>query len=194
MSLRELLDVCQASRSDNWIRVPGGRPATAMLAAVFDPGMEEPRMRTMEGHSIAVFEPDPRLSMVWSIADEPEAERQPAERFERFIPEWLGQDDHEWKSARDSYVVVLLGGSPIWQERIWYLDWGSGVGGFVPDIQPVFGPLEEGVPSIERWETTKWHVGLARLISSFEATGDWYSFEPTERIVPEPSGIHPVDP
>lgn len=163
-----------------------------MLAAVFDPGMEEPRARTMEGHSIAIYEPDPRVSMVWTIADEPEAER--PDRFERSTPEWLEQSSKEWKSVRSNYVVFLLSGAPVWQECIWYLDWGSGVGGFVPDFQPVFGSLEDGVPSIERWETTRWHVGMTRLLSSFEATKDWFSLEPTEEIVPEPSTAHPVDP
>lgn len=191
MQLKELLDLCQDRHSDDWVRVPGKRPATAMLAGVFDPGMEEPRTRTMEGHSIAVYEPDARLSIVWTVPDEPEAER--PNRHDRFIPEWAEQDNHEWKNASPGYAVILLSGSPVWQELVWYLDWGSGVGGFVSDIQAVFGDLEDGVPSIERWETTKWAAGLARLLNSFEATGDWYSFDPTPRVVPELTSLHPVD-
>jgi hypothetical protein len=36
-----------------------------MVAAMFEPGSEEPATRALAGHSIAVYEPDPRLTMVW---------------------------------------------------------------------------------------------------------------------------------
>ena len=68
-------------------------------------------MRTMVGHSIAVYEPDPKLSMVWPVPEEPEAER--PDRFERGWPDWAEQDSEEFKSARLAHTVILLGGAPV---------------------------------------------------------------------------------
>jgi len=192
MRLRELLDVCQDSHSDDWVRVPGSRPATAMLAGMFDPGMEDARTRPLAGHSIAVFEPDPQVSMVWPVPDEAEAER--PNRHERFIPEWAEQDGHGWKNARPGFVVFLLGGAPVWQELVWYLDWGSGIGGYVPNIEAVFGDdYVDGEKPVIGWSTTAWAASLTRLISSFESAHDWYTHDPTLRIVPKPESLHPVD-
>ncbi len=162
-----------------------------MLAGVYDPGAAEPRMRPLAGHSIAVYEPDARLSLCWPLPDEDEYERR---QRNDSMPEWLEQDTHEWNSANRSWAVVLLSGSPVWQAPIWYLDWGSGIGGYVSNIEPVFGDREtDGRPEIERWHTTAWAVGLAALINSFAAPTDFYSFDPTRRLVPQLASIHPVD-
>lgn len=113
MSLREMLDLCQDTHSDEWVLIPGGRPATAMLAGVFDPGMKDHALtRPLAGHSIAVYEPDPALSMVWPVPEEPEAEE--LEPFNRPLPEWAEQDGHDWKHPRLNYAVVLLSGAPVW--------------------------------------------------------------------------------
>jgi hypothetical protein len=191
MRLRDALDLCSDRHADDWVEIPGSRPATAMVAGLFDAGMKEAGMRPLAGHSLAVFEPDARLSMVWPVPDEPEAEQRDVERF---IPEWAERDTHEWKSARAGWAVVLLSGSPIWQTLVWYLDWGSGVGGYVSDFQPVFADRElGGTPDLEGWMTTVWAVGLARLINGFSATGNWYTFDPTPRLVPHPSSLHPIE-
>jgi hypothetical protein len=173
------------------VEIPGERPATAMVAGLFDPGAAEPRTRPLAGHSIAVYEPDARLSIVWPVPDEDEAERQGGERF---LPEWTEQDSHDWKHAHPGWAVILLSESPIWQALLWYFDWGSGVGGYVSDLQPVFdGEDADGKPAIERWETSAWAVGLARLINSFSATGDWDRFDPTPRLVRSPAGLDPTE-
>ncbi|MGC1165838.1 MAG: hypothetical protein WA862_07015 [Solirubrobacterales bacterium] len=162
-----------------------------MIAGLFDPGMSEPRLSPLTGHSIAVYEPDARLSMVWPV---PEDDEDGQLLRGDDLPEWLGQAPHEWKSARGGWAVILLNGTPAWQALVWYLDWGSGVGGYVSNFQPVFGDdRESGTPSIERWETTAWAVGLARLISSFSATGDFHTFDPTPSLVPQPPSLHPID-
>ncbi|MEA2408153.1 MAG: hypothetical protein QOE69_2272 [Thermoleophilaceae bacterium] len=110
------------------------------------------------------------------------------------MPEWAEADTHEWSHARDGWVMILLGGAPIWQARQWYLDWGSGIGGYVADFQPRFGgKAEEGRPQIEAWEISEWEVRLARLINSFSATGDFFQFDLTDRVVPSPSRLHPAD-
>lgn len=67
MRLRDVLDLCTDLHSDDWVEIPGDqscRPATAMLAGVFDPGSAEPQMRSLDGHSFAVYEPDARLSII----------------------------------------------------------------------------------------------------------------------------------
>jgi hypothetical protein len=194
MDLRKTLDLCTDAHSDDWVEMPSGgwgRPATTMLAGIFDPGGEEADTRPLAGHSIAVYEPDARLSLVWPMPAEPDEGRH---RAERWVPEWAEEDTHEWKHADDGWAVVLLGGAPIWQARLWYLDWGSGIGGYVADFQPRFGDREEdGRPKLEGWEISAWEVGLARLVSSFSATGDFFRFDPTGRVVSSPSPVHPVD-
>ncbi|HEY8501381.1 MAG TPA: hypothetical protein VIL21_01740 [Solirubrobacterales bacterium] len=162
-----------------------------MVAGLFDPGMSEPRLSPLTGHSIAVYEPEPELSMIWPV---PEDDEDNATLRGDELPEWVEQAPHEWKSARGSYVVMLLSGAPIWQTRVWYLDWGSGVGGYVAHFQVVFAEdRTSGTPSIERWETTKWAAGLARLINSFSVPSDFHTFDPTPSLVPEPAPMHPID-
>lgn len=195
MRLRDALDLCSDDHAHAWVKLPGGqhgRPATTMLAGVFDPGASEPAMRPLNGHSIAVYEPDARLSLVWPVGDEPEADR--VRNWEQWKPEWLDADGHEWKSARQGWVVVLLGGAPVWQESLLYLDWGSAVGGYVPDFQPVFSEDRAGgTPDLDGWTTSRWEVGLAGLINSFLHPTDFASFDPTYRLVPVPDEIHPID-
>jgi hypothetical protein len=195
VKLREALDLCSHEHAHEWVIIPGaqhGRPATTMLAGLFDAGAQEPRVRPLAGHSIAVYEPDARLSMVWTVPDEDEENRRsPREP----VPEWAENDDQEWRSARDGWVVILLGGSPIWQTLIWYIDWGSGIGGYVPDFEPRFGDtFEEGGPKLEGWDVSSWAAALARLLNDFSHTGsDFARLDPTPRLVPSPSKLHPVD-
>ncbi len=189
MRLRDALDLCTDTHSDDWARIPGGRPATTFLAGMFDPGAAEPRLTPLTGHTIAVYEPDPRLSLLWPVPDDDERDRR-----ERNTPEWLTDDSHDWNSARDGWVVILLNGAPVWQELVWYLDWGSGVGGYVANFQARFGQ-GEGVsgPSTQGWEVSAWEVGLARLLNVFSGSGDFGGFDPTPRVVPSPLLVHPVD-
>jgi hypothetical protein len=191
MRLRDALDLCTDTHQDDWVQLPGNRPATSMVAGLFDPGMSEPRLSPLSGHSITAYEPDPQLTMVWPV---PEDDEDSASLRGDDLPEWLEQAPHEWKIARGGFVVILLSGAPVWQTRAWYLDWGSGIGGYVPDFQAVFADdRTSGTPSIERWETTAWAAGLARLINSFSATGDFGTFDPTPSLVPQPSALHPID-
>lgn len=126
MRLREALDRCTAEHVDDWVEIPGSRPATLMVAAMFDPGAEDARTRALFGHSIAVYEPDPHLTMVWPV---PEDDDDRIGRRDQRLPEFAQKDSREWKSARPSWVVILFNGSPVWQDLLWYLDWGSGIGG-----------------------------------------------------------------
>jgi hypothetical protein len=164
-----------------------------MLAGIFDPGMANARTRPLAGHSIAVYEPDPQVSMVWPVPDEVEVER--PRRTERILPEWAEQDGHGWKSASLSYVVVLLSGTPVWQEPVWYLDWGASIGGYVPNIEAVFGDDHvDGENPVVGWSASSWAVSLARLINnSFGHGHDWPTLDPTLRLVSEPDPLHPVD-
>jgi hypothetical protein len=198
MKLREALDLCSDEHAHEWVKIPSGqfgRPATTMLAGLFDPGMSEPHLRPVTGHNLAVYEPDPSLSLLWSVPDEYEEDRRSGQRE---LPDWAETDDHTWKSARDGWAVILLNGSPIWQAPIWYIDWGSGIGGYVADFHPRFGDYDEelggGARKIDGWEASAWAIGLARLINAFSHTaGEFAGFEPTARLVPSPSKVHPVD-
>ncbi len=189
-----MLDLCTDELGDDWVRIPGDGPATAIVAGMHDPGGNEPRTRPLVGHTIAVYEPDPSLSMVWPVPDEDPVEAWHRNR-ESGLPEWAENDSDEWKSARPGWVVILRSGSPIWQARVWYLDWGSGAGGYVSDFQPLFSDNLVGPrPELLGWETSTWAVGLARLINTFSATGQFVeTFDPTDRLCPEPIKIHPVD-
>lgn len=194
--LRDALDLCSDDLSDEWVDMPGGqhgRPATTMVAGLFDPGGGEPGVRSLEGHSIAVYEPDARLSLVWPVDGEPAADR--PRRREEWKPEWAETDVHQFKAARQGWVVVLLGGAPIWQESLFYIDWGSGIGGYVPDFSPLYGDdRSQGTPELEGWTTSRWAVGLAGLINSFSHTAsDFAGVDPTHRLVPTPDGSHPID-
>src|SRR3954462_12487551 len=137
MKLHDALDLCSDAHSDDWIRIPGGqhgRPATSMLAGIFDPGVvDEPATRPLAGHSLAVYEPDARLSLTWSVPEDDDY----LNREESSLPARAATDSPQWKNARRSWAVVLLGGAPIWQDVLWFLDWGSGIGGYVADFQPI---------------------------------------------------------
>lgn len=189
MNLRAALDLCSSENADDWLEMPGNRPATAMLAGIFDAGMEQAQSRPLAGHSVAVFEPDARLSLVWPV---PEDDRSTLHQFEQpGLPEWAENGTDQWKHARRDWAVILISGAPIWQEPVWYLDWGSGIGGYVADFQPVFSD-DTANRELQGWEATTWQIGLAGLINSF-GTPEFLSHDPTERIVPSPSSTHPVD-
>jgi hypothetical protein len=189
MRLRDALDLCTDAHADDWMPIPGEQPATGMLAGLVDPGGAEPGARALLGHTIAVYEPDARLSLVWPVP-----EREDDERAGQRLPEWAEEDSEKWDSAHLGTVVVVLNGSPIWQERVWYLDWGTGVGGYVANFQPRFAAdSDRGRPKRDGWDASAWSIGLARLLSVFSATGEFDAVEPTGRLVPSPSTLHPVD-
>lgn len=125
MDLRAALDIASDLHSDDWVKVPGGtfgRPATAILAAMFDPGVaDDPRTRALTGHSLIVYAPDPRLSIVWPVPEDDDYLGAPRDAV---MPDWAEEDDHNWKHARGGWAVIFLGGAPVWQEFLWYLDWG----------------------------------------------------------------------
>lgn len=173
MNLSELLDLCQDQHSDDWVEVPEERPATLMFGRIF-------------GSHLAVYEPNPELSMLWLVSEDPD------ERFDT-LPDWAEGDAHDWQ-GRSGYVVILLNGAPIWQTHAWYMTWGSGVGGFVPRIErPIHDGEERGYPANAEWVTTKWEASLARLLNAVTyISDDWHSFDPVSRLVPVPAAIHPI--
>lgn len=193
MRLRDALDLCTDDHVHEWIAIPTGqwgRPATTMVVGMFDPGASEPDMRPLTGHSLAVYEPDARLSLVWPMPEDDRSAR------EDVLPEWAEQEDLPgFKTARGGWTMVLLSGTPIWQVPMWYLDWGSGIGGYVAHFHPRFGKDDEHHrPTIAGWEVSEWEVAITRLINSFSHTDrDWATVDPTPRIVPNPSKIHPTD-
>jgi hypothetical protein len=196
MRLRDALDLCTHLHADDWIAMPSGargRPATNMLAGLFDPGMTDPRPRPLVGHTIAVYEPDARLSIVWPVPEDDQEYEDPSVR--EYVPEWAERDSQTWKHARAGWAVILLNGAPIWQEPVCCIDWGSGIGGYVAYFRERFGKDDQsGTPTLEGWETTTWSIGLARLLNVFSNAGSEFArFEPTSRVVPEPSRLHPVD-
>jgi hypothetical protein len=160
-----------------------------MLATFFDPGVAgEPRTRPLTGHSIAVFEPDPRLCMLWPVAEDDDH----LGRYERSLPEWAA--DRHFKSGEARWSVIMLGGAPVWQSRLWYLDWGSGIGGYVADFSPQFArDAHVFEPVLEGWRTSEWAVAHAGLINAFSPSREWDSLDPTFQIDPQPSQLRPID-
>jgi hypothetical protein len=189
MRLREALSLCTDEHLDDWVRVPGARPATSMLGGLFDPGAAEPQLRPLVGDRVIVYEPDPRLAIVWMVPEDDDETR----HGERRLPEWAENDSADWNHARFGWAVIVLSGAPIWQAPVWYLDWGSGIGGYVPFFRPVFSDGKLGEDRLKRWEASTWDVGFARLLDSFEGAGGLGPHDPTGRICPKPSPVHPVD-
>jgi hypothetical protein len=189
MNLRELLDAAQWNHADDWVLIPGNRPATAMVAGVFDAGSKEAQTRPLAGHSIAIYEPNPALSMVWPVPeDDEEADR----RRQPFHPEW--DQGKRFKNVRSGHAVLMLGGAPVWQTLVWYLDWGSGIGGYVADFSAIFDrdAMEQPAP-IVGWEASSWDIGLAGLINSFAHTAhEWIVQDPTDNVVTKRSDVHPI--
>lgn len=189
MHLREALDLCSDLHSDDWVEIPGSRPATGMLATFFDPGTAEPRTRALTGHSIGVYEPDARLAIVWPVPEDDDDVVRPGRS--RDLPEFLEADSRQWKSARREWGVVVVCGSPVWQEPIWYADWGSGIGGYVPEIRPILSESPEEKPA--GWEATEWAIHFVGLINRLAGSYQWHEFDPTPRLVAEPQPQHPID-
>lgn len=195
MQLRSALELCTEAHSHEWVEIPSGgwgRPATTMVAGIFDPGGSDPETRPLMGHSLAIYEPDARLSLVWPV---PEDTDYLGRIGEREMPEWAELEHiSSFKNATPGWTVVLLSGTPIWQQLMWYLDWGSGIGGYVPNFRPRFGDDEDGAPTLEGWEVSAWAVAITRLVNSFSHTDrEWMNVDPTLAIVPSPSGVHPID-
>jgi hypothetical protein len=163
-----------------------------MLAGHFDPGPEDMRVRSLVGHTIAVYEPDASLSLVWPVPEDDEVRARG--RHSDDFPQWAA-DDLAWDSAHLGYVVVLLSGSPIWQEPLWLLDWGSGTAGYVAAFEPIHSQdrVAGEAPRLEGWEASAWSVGVARLLNELSITGDFHEVDPTDRIVPERSTLHPIE-
>lgn len=196
MKLRDALDLCSSKHADYWVMMPGnfGRPATTMFAGLFDPRSSESELYALTGNSISVYEPDASLSLVWRVPDDEESGQVRGDR----LPEWAAADGHDWNSATRGWAVVLLHGAPIWQEPIWYIDWGSGIGGHVADFSPNFKDYDVGDDDEDRapdgWTASTWSIGLAGLINSFSPTiHEFVKFDPTSRLVLDPRRIHPVD-
>ena len=195
MRLRDALDVCTDNHAHEWVEIPSGqsgRPATTMVAGIFDPGASEPEMRPLMADSLAVYEPDARLSLVWSM---PEDTRDLERPLERSLPDWAkGENIETFKHAMPGWTVVLLSGAPIWQVLMWYLDWGSGIGGYVPNFHARYGNDEDGAPTRVGWDVSAWEIAITRLVNSFSHTDlDWMAVDPTPSIVPSPSRVHPID-
>jgi hypothetical protein len=194
MRLREALDRCTGEHMDDWVEIPGQRPATAMVVALFEPGGEEPGTRALAGHSIGAYEPDPRLTMVWPVPEDDDLMTRDGRRREKELPDFAEEDSGEFKSGRASWVVILFNGTPVWQELLWYLDWGSGIGGYVANIRPEFGRGEDDPrPTRVGWKASKWSIGLADLVNYLADSYQWWDFDPTNRLVPAPSPKHPID-
>jgi hypothetical protein len=164
-----------------------------MIAGLFDPGSAEAGMSALTPGALAVYEPDASLSLAWGVPEDDDSSRCVGDD----LPEWLVTDSHEWGSATRGWAVVLLNGSPIWQTPIWYIDWGSGIGGHVAGFSPQFkdyNPDDAEDRGSVGWRASQWATDLAALIESFSPTaGQFASFNPTARLVPYPSRLHPVD-
>ena len=97
--------------------------------------------------------------------------------------------------SHSGFVVIHFCGAPVWQQKIVYLDWGSGVGGYVPEIEAAIQDgVERGYPQSADWVTSKWAISLVWLLHSLTGTSqEFLSKDPVARLVPHPTTTHPID-
>lgn len=167
--------------------MPGGQPATAMLAVLFDAGARSPELRSVTGDRIAVYEPDARLSIVWTVDDECRGDRPQSDP-----PERVGE---QFKHARDGWAVILFSGSPIWQVPIWVSRLGAWDWRVRARLQArTAATTTRQVGRRSRGGTPQGGSSASRVSSMTSLTRRARAtHDPTLRLVPEPSRLHPVD-
>lgn len=71
---------------------------------------------------------------------------------------------------------------------------GLRIGGYVPDFRPKFADERTlATPAFVGWEVRAWEVGLVDLINSLSPTAhEWVRHDPTLRIAPKPTPLHPI--
>jgi hypothetical protein len=159
MNLRELLKLCQNDdHSHEWVRLPSGpvsKLLTGFTAVAF--ATAPPALAAHQPNYVAVHVPDPSLMLAWGYQSEDWRE----ERDRREREDWQPEN---FKSVREQFALVFYNGAPVWQVRLAYADWGSGIGMAVPWPRPEFREDRED----PIYWTTRWEVEFAWLLSSLQ--------------------------
>lgn len=171
MQLTHIFDACQGDKIDDWRRIPGGsfdEPGTDLLAGLLDAGSaEEPALTALEHLYRAVYLPDARIGLGWGMETE-------------YTRQWKGQRpdwaDEDWSDPIEPTLAhVLFNGTMVWRVHYTYINRGAGRDGLLPWPTQ---KLEEGpnYPSDVTpggWDTTRWEVNFARLLSDLQDIDDW---------------------
>lgn len=159
MRLRDILDLCQESASDDWRVIPGDGPADRMASAFVDVASsdEPPALAALQPMYRAVYLPDARVGLAWGYEQEDWRE-QPR----RDPPEWL---PIEWSSVDYRHAVITLNGNAVWQVGMASVDWGAGISGYLPWPSTEYSREGLETPTVVGWRTTSWEASFARLLT-----------------------------
>lgn len=178
MDLRELLNLCQGERDEEWIRIPGGGPGDRLPVGLIDVAFDKdpPALAVLHATYRAVYMPDPQLGIAWGVHDEDWREGNRGRQATDEKPEWAVLFD--WTSAWQRWAHVLFNGAMVWQLSYAYINAGAGVDGILPWPRPVFSEdwqPGEG-PELTGHETTRWEVEFARLLNGTQRN-DAFGFD-----------------
>jgi hypothetical protein len=169
MQLARILDACQGEEVDNWRVIPGGsfnEPGTNLLAGLFDAGADDrPALTALEHLYRAVYLPDARIGIGWGMQTE-------------YTREWKGQRpdwaDGDWRDIEPCLAHVLFNGTMVWRVHYTAINRGAGRDGILPwptkKLEPGHTPLDSTPGG---WDTTRWEVKFARLLSDLQGIDDW---------------------
>lgn len=171
MRLRDALDLCTDRHSDDWVEVPGERPATAMLAGC-SIRVEE---RTGDPTTGGTHDRGLRAGRAAIDGLAGSGGRRLARPVSRRRNPGMGRDGRaRVEACANRACSCAARRSPDLAGASLVSRLGLGYGGYVADFQPVFSDQKTGpYPEIERWEASAWAVGLAGLMSVFSASGEW---------------------
>ncbi len=169
MNLAKILDACQGEELDNWRVIPGGfnEPGTDLLAGVFDAGArEEPALTALEHTYRAVYLPDARLGLGWGMKTEY------TRQWKDQRPDWA---DSDWSDPVEPHLAhVLFNGTMVWRAHYTYINRGAGRDGILPWPEKKFEPGPTPLDATPGgWDTTRWEVRFARLLSDLQGIDDW---------------------
>jgi hypothetical protein len=171
MNLADILNACQGDQLENWRVIPGGsfnEPGTDLLVGLFNAGTEEePALTALDHLYRAVYLPDARLGLGWGMrtryTDERKGQR----------PDWA---DSDWGDPVEPCLAhVLLNGTMVWRVTYTYVNRGAGRDGILPWPTKKFeeGPNYPLDVTPGGWNTTRWEVEFARLLSDLQGIDDW---------------------
>lgn len=179
MELKAVLDLCQGTHIGEWRKLPGGGPVHRLITGLVDLASsdEPPALAALQHYHRAVYASDVSVGLAWGMDDEDWRERRSRGEEQH---EWLPKSPGEIKSARTHYAHVLYNGAVVWEVPYVYADWGSGIGGCLPQPRPRFDG-DATAPQIVAWEASTWDNGFAALLTDLQGESDFHRMMDAEK-------------